>query len=180
MSAERKERVDHFRFLDDKKRTVAGEMLARKAISERHHVPVGDIQFEKNKHGKPFAMDFPVEFNISHSGNIVVCAVSDTPVGIDIEEIRSVDLNIVKHICTKREVEYLFRQVPSEKDFIKSSNQSLLVRLFQIWTTKEAYFKCIGTGITNLKKADYFSICEQSQILQFIQINHMISILSKK
>ena len=45
MSVEKQHRVDRFRFEDDKKRTVAGEMLARKAISEWCSVNAEDVIF---------------------------------------------------------------------------------------------------------------------------------------
>ena len=100
MSTDKQQRVDRFRFVDDKKRTVAGEMLARKAIAEWCIVAPESIVFSIREHGKPYAVDLDVEFNISHSGDMVVCAVDDKPVGIDIEKIRPIDLTVAKRICT--------------------------------------------------------------------------------
>ena len=85
MSVEKKQRVDRFRLVDDKKRTVAGEMLARKAIAEWGGIAPESITFGTKEHGKPYAKDLAVEFNVSHSGDMVVCAVDDKPIGIDIE-----------------------------------------------------------------------------------------------
>ena len=150
MSAEKKARVDRFRQLGDKKRTVAGEMLARKAIAQWCGVEAESIKFDSAEHGKPFAVDLDVEFNISHSGNLVVCAVSDQPVGIDIELIRPVDLRTAKHFCTSEDLEYLFGHTPSEKEFIKTEEEAILHRFFQIWTAKEAYIKCVGSGFSEL------------------------------
>lgn len=96
MGRDRKLRVDRFHFEDDKKRTVAGEMLARKAIKEWCKVDAESIVFDKKEYGKPFAAGLAVEFSISHSGNVVVCAVDDEPIGIDVEQIRPVDLAIAK------------------------------------------------------------------------------------
>ncbi len=157
MSEERKSHVDRFRLPDDKKRTVAGEMLARRAIAEWCGVSAESICFERTEYGKPFAIGLPVAFNISHSGNTVVCAVSDSPVGIDVEEIRPIDLCIAKRICTDDDLEYLFGHTPVDEDFVETSDHDLLVRFFKIWTAKEAYFKCLGTGITGLKTIDYIS-----------------------
>lgn len=47
MNEDKKRRVDRFRFGDDKKRTVAGEMLACKAIAEWCGVPEENIVFDK-------------------------------------------------------------------------------------------------------------------------------------
>lgn len=162
MSAEKKARVDRFRQPDDKKRTVAGEMLARKAIAQWCRVEADSIKFDTAEHGKPFAVGLNVEFNISHSGDIVVCAVSDQPVGIDIELIRPVDLRTAKHFCTPEDLKYLFGHTPSEDEFIKTEEEAILHRFFQIWTAKEAYCKCMGTGIQNIKKAAYATISSEN------------------
>lgn len=150
MSVEKQHRVDRFRFEDDKKRTVAGEMLARKAISNWCNVAIEDIIFDYKGHGKPYAVGLDVEFNISHSGDIVVCAVDSSPIGIDVEEIRPIDLNVAKRICTDDELLYIFGHKPTEQDFIYTTDMEFLTRFFEIWTKKEAYFKWMGTGFNNI------------------------------
>lgn len=152
MSKDKQVRVDRFRFEDDKKRTVAGEMLARKAIAEWCNIPAESIVFDKTETGKPYAKGLPVEFNISHSGDMVVCAVDDKPVGIDIEKIRPIDLKVAKHICTDDELIYLFGYTPTEQDFVYTTDQGLLTRFFQLWTAKEAYGKCTGAGVSDIRK----------------------------
>lgn len=147
MSQEKQQRVDRFRLEDDKKRTVAGEMLARKAISEWCNVSAESIKFDKNEYGKPFAVGLAVEFNISHSGDYVVCAVDDKPVGIDVEKIRPIDLSVAKHICTEEELIYLFGHIPCDNEFCYTSDEIVLVRFFELWTKKEACEKCIGNGL---------------------------------
>lgn len=151
MSEGKQRRVDRFRFEDDKKRTVVGEMLARKAIAEWCNVPEESIEFDKNKYGKPFVKYLDVEFNISHSGDMVVCVVDDKPVGIDIERIRPIDINIAKRICTVGELIYLFGHTPTEDDFTYTTDREILTRFFELWTAKEAYGKCVGMGISNAK-----------------------------
>lgn len=165
MSTDKKRRVDRFRFVDDKKRTVAGEMLARKAIAERCCIAPASITFGIKEHGKPYAKDLDVEFNISHSGDMVVCAVDDKPVGIDIEQIRPIDLTVTKRICTNEELLHLFGYTPTEQDFAYTTDIEILTRFFELWTAKEAYGKCIGDGILN-DQLDWKSvICEKHCIL---------------
>ena len=149
MDNEKKQRVDKFRFDDDKKRTVAGEMLARKAISEWCKVAPESITFGIKEHGKPYAKGLPVEFNISHSGDMVVCAVDDNPVGIDIEQIRPIDLTVAKRICTEEELIYLFSHAPTAEDFVYTTDTAVLNRFFELWTAKEAYGKYNGIGLIN-------------------------------
>lgn len=147
MSEDKRYRVDRFRFADDKKRTVAGEMLARQAIAEWCSVDPESIIFAMGEYGKPYVVDLDVEFNISHSGELVVCVVDDNPVGIDIEQIRRIDLSIAKRIYTEEELRYLFGHTPTEEDFVYITDATVLNRFFELWTAKEAYGKCIGVGI---------------------------------
>ncbi len=158
MSEDKQHRVDRFRFVDDKKRTVAGEMLARKAISEWCSVTPESITFDIKEHGKPFAKDLAVEFNISHSGDMVVCAVDDKPIGIDIELIRPIDLTVAKRVCADEELFCLFGVNPAEIDFAYCTNDIILTSFYELWTAKEAYGKMTGIGIKELKNTMLFDI----------------------
>lgn len=93
--------------------------------------------FEKNEHGKPFLKDNPdIHFNISHCKNGIAVAVSDQPIGIDIESYRNVSDSLIRYTMNEEE-----RRIIAE-----SANP---VRTFtEYWTKKEAVFKLRGTGIT--------------------------------
>ncbi len=173
MREDKQQRVDRFRFVDDKKRTVAGEMLARKAISEWCNIAPESINFGIKEHGKPYAKDLAVEFNISHSGGMVVCAVDDKPIGIDIEQIRPIDLTIAKRICTDDELLYLFGHTPTKQDFTYTTNTEILTRFFELWTAKEAYGKCIGDGVKFISSSP--SNCN---ILKHIFADYVIHVCS--
>lgn len=168
MNTDKQRRVDRFRFVDDKKRTVAGEMLARKAIAEWCGVAPESITFGIKEHGKPYVKDLTVEFNISHSGDMVVCAVNDKPIGIDIEQIRPIDLTVAKRICTDKELLYVFGHTPTDEDFTYTSDTEILTRFFELWTAKEAYGKLIGKGCEMLSsniKPTFFEFFENEYIL---------------
>ena len=159
MSVEKKQRVDRFRFADDKKRTVAGEMLARKAIAVGCHVSEEEIQFGLSKYGKPFVIDLDAEFNISHSGDMVVCAVDSQSVGIDIEQIRPIDFDVIKRICTEEEMVYILGDNLRNDIFCKITDYLALTRFFEVWTLKEAYGKLMGTGIMTECVGDASTLC---------------------
>lgn len=144
MSTDKQSRVDRFRFADDKKRTIAGEMLARKAIAEWCGIAPESIVFGIKEHGKPYAKNSTVEFNISHSGDMVVCAIDDRPIGIDVEKIRPIDISVAKRICSNNELRYLFGSKLDEFNFCYTTDMKILTRFFEIWTAKEAYSKSIG------------------------------------
>ena len=147
MDSDKQRRVDSFRFYDDKKRTVSGEMLARTAVADMCGIAPGDIKFAAGEKGKPYALAQTAEFNISHSENMVICAASSLPVGVDIEKIRPVNLKTAKQFCSDDELLCLFGHKPSENEFTAVSEGEILKRFFRLWTKKEAYGKFTGEGL---------------------------------
>ena len=97
--------------------------------------------------GKPYVKGLPVCFSISHSGDYAVCVVSDEEIGIDIEKIRPINKRVADKFATEKEKEYI----------LSSSNG-----FFEIWTLKEAYFKCIGTGLGKDIKEVSFDISDNN------------------
>ncbi len=103
-----------------------------------------DIRFEVGDHGKPRIEGLPashdpaLSFNLSHSGDLAVLAVSrDGEVGVDVERVRDIDLRIARRYFTGREAE--------EIAAAESSHQ--LAAFFRVWTAKEAVVKATGEGI---------------------------------
>ncbi len=94
---------------------------------------IGDKDLKLNEYGKPYSDE--KFFNISHSGNIVIIAVSDFEVGCDVE--------------LKRELEYerLGKIVFHENELKKlSETEDKRSLFFKLWTSKEAFIKCLGEG----------------------------------
>ncbi|MBR4857732.1 MAG: 4'-phosphopantetheinyl transferase superfamily protein [Clostridia bacterium] len=124
-----------------RKLRIAADMLCRKGISEFCGIPENEIAIRRTPLGKPYAEGLPVHFSISHSGDYAVCAVSGSEIGIDIEKIRTVHPRAHEKFCTESEARYINGD---ENGF------------FKIWTLKEAYFKCIGTGLgTDIKDVSF-------------------------
>ena len=96
---------------DMKKRTIAGEMLARRMISKYCKVVPEDIYFETGCYGKPNLKHLNVEFNISHSEEVVVCAISEKPFSIDVEIIRPIGTNILRKLCTDIDLKYILENI---------------------------------------------------------------------
>ena len=94
----------------------------------------GNLVIRENENGKPYIEGYEnFRFNLSHSGEFVMIAVSDSDVGVDVERIREREKLVEKRCFTD-----------DEREYIKDNNE----RFFEIWTMKEAYLKCIGTGIS--------------------------------
>lgn len=132
MSDVRREEVLRLKVESKKASKIAADHLCRKAVSEFCGVSPDKIEFGKNEFGKPFAVGLNIHFSVSHSGELVVCAVSEKEIGIDVEKIREIRPDAAKKFACESELEYI---AENENGF------------FDIWTLKEAYFKCIGTGL---------------------------------
>ena len=115
--------------------SLAGELMTKLAIKKQFGIPFKNQHFLRSEHGKPYLEGYPhIHFNISHSGNFVVCAVSDKPVGIDIQKIGEYKERVAKRICTENELSSL-----------KSDGEKFTC----LWTQKEAVLKLKGTGFTD-------------------------------
>lgn len=88
----------------------------------------GPFKILKTGNGKPFIEGNPVHFSLSHSGEKGIIAVSDKPVGIDLEIFRDrIRNNIIKRFSEREQAEIL-----DERDFLAH------------WTAREAYVKLYG------------------------------------
>lgn len=169
MSEEKRRKLNNFLYEDDRKRTVAGELLARRMISPQIGLPVEKIEFEIDERGKPFVLGGGIEFNISHSDGAAVCCVDTKPVGIDVEKIRSVNPAVLKRVCKDNDYDYIISGEPAD---VLSREQ--LYRFFEVWTAKEAYLKRIGTGIKDIKTVSFEEI--RDGIKRFRLGDYLISI----
>ncbi len=154
LSPSRKERIDRLRRPEDRQRSLAAELLVQELLKEHYGVTGAKLCCKPN--GQPYLENCRLQVSISHCGQMVACAVSKMPVGIDIERIRPIDLRIARHTCVPEELDYL---QASERGVC--SDPDVLRRFFEIWTAKEAYFKKCGTGITDLKGINVLTLQRQ-------------------
>lgn len=166
MEPSRKEQVRRITHSDVWHATVCGEWLCKTLLSEQSGQRFEDIRLWRDENGKPQAENLPFHFNISHSAGWVACAVSDKPIGIDLEVIQSRDLSVARRICSQGEL-----------DFIFAEGKDSLRRFLQVWTAKEAYVKLTGIGIKAMKEADFFALREHLFSLE--KDNCILSIIEK-
>lgn len=104
----KREKLLRFVNLEDLQRGLLADLLVRKALIEEINLRNEEIRFSINAYGKPYC-DFldDFHFNVSHSESWVVCAVDCYPVGIDIEKISTIDLDISKNFFSDKEHEDL-------------------------------------------------------------------------
>jgi len=96
-----------------------------------------NVVFTYNDNGKPVVEG--ISFNISHSGNYVLVALSSSPIGIDIELMS-------KTFDFENVVEFCFNEPEREK--IKMAHNSREM-FYTLWTRKEAILKATGEGLVD-------------------------------
>ncbi len=138
--------------LSDQKRSLTGDMLAKKYLSKLYGVAPETLVFARGEHGKPYVLNLPAHFNISHSGKYTVLAVSDQPIGVDIEMIRDFSAIFARKRFQEQELQYLAGEQPARR---KSEMQRCF---YEIWTGKEAYAKYTGKGLAGGLNALTFSV----------------------
>ena len=129
----RQKKVDRFRFEKDKKLSAGAYLLLDKLLKEEN---ITNPILKTGKYGKAYISNYGnIYFNLSHSGKLVACAISDSEVGVDIEYNDSkIDLNIAKHYFYNSEYESIINSQNSSEEF------------FKFWVLKESYMKYTGLG----------------------------------
>lgn len=140
VSTEKKSKIERFTLKKDKIRALIGELLIKTIITETFGITSKNIIFNKNEFCKPYLKNYEsFNFNISHSGEYVVCAIDDKPIGIDIEQIKHIEYkDIAERFFSTSELEYI----------IKADLCNKLKKFYEIWTLKESYIKCCGMGLS--------------------------------
>ncbi|MGN0151874.1 MAG: 4'-phosphopantetheinyl transferase family protein [Wujia sp.] len=127
--------------------SLAAGLLLQDVAQKELGIRPEDLVVAREEYGKPYIeghMDFC--YNISHSGDYVVLAYGEMPVGVDIEQIREHDLDVAKRCFTAEENEYILHGYREGRGRLESATE--YERFFQIWTMKESYLKLIGKGIS--------------------------------
>ena len=130
-----REKADRFIREEDRLRFIAGRLMIRTLASEKLGTDAPEILL--TEYGKPYipAAD-GFHFNISHSGDLVVLAVSDAPVGVDIEqEVPTEWIELSKTFAAK------------EREILKKADDPLKC-FYRIWTVCEAFSKAVGKGLS--------------------------------
>jgi 4'-phosphopantetheinyl transferase len=138
LTGEELDRAAKFRNPGDAEGFILGRGLLRRILAECLNTKPSALRFNRNAQGKPFLENGELEFNVSHSRDRQLIAVTaGRAVGIDIEFRRS-GLNM--NSIAKRWF------APAEQEFFKTLGTPA-DGFFEIWAKKEAYVKALGVGI---------------------------------
>jgi len=138
LTGEELDRAAKFRKPEDAEVFILCRGLLRRVLADCLNTEPSGLRFNRNAQGKPFLEDGKLDFNVSHSRDRLLIAVTaGRAVGVDIEFRRS-GLNmksIAKRWFAPEEQEFFQALEKQEEGF------------FGIWAKKEAYVKALGVGI---------------------------------
>jgi 4'-phosphopantetheinyl transferase len=131
-------RADRYRFPDDRRRSIVARAATRRFLARYLGSDPITLVIDEEEFGKPVLRARQMEFNASHSGDLVALALAkETVVGVDVERHRRLTdtLALARRYFSVEEVAIVERAADADDAF------------FAIWTAKEAIVKASGKGI---------------------------------
>jgi len=131
-----------YKFEKDRHDALITRAFIRDLLSYYADISPSDWRFDKGEKDKPEIVNppLPLRFNLSHTKNLIICAVTLTDdIGCDVENTtRSNDvLAVADRYFSPSETQELF-SLPIEQQ---------RQRFFDYWTLKESYIKAWGLGL---------------------------------
>lgn len=134
-------RAQGLRRADDRSRFITTRAVLRAALAGRLGVAPGAVALTTTARGKPVLDvaihgDACVHFNVSHAGAWAVIAMAAYPVGVDIEQVRDLDIAAVAaQVFDPATCQRIARDAHARDAF------------FREWTAHEAQWKASGVGL---------------------------------
>ncbi len=140
LSADETKRAARFHFEVDKNRFIVAHGALRRIIGCYLHSDPAELTFSVNDYGKPALVNSDLEFNLSHSGDFALIAVTQgRKIGVDVERIRQ---GISSHVIAQQ---YFSKSEVAELQTLPLEQR--VNGFFTCWTRKEAYIKAQGLGL---------------------------------
>ena len=120
----------------DKNRFIISRGALRHILGKYLNRSPNSIEFGIGENKKPYLVNSDLHYNISHSGDWILCAVSNPEIGADVE--------LINH-------DFKYQEVIEDNfssDEVNYIRQNLSIeRFFMLWTRKEALTKATGKGL---------------------------------
>ena len=185
LSCDEKSKADRFKYKKDKALSLGGRLILfcfANRYTDDNYVNLNiindlnefcpenmaDFKIEYDELGKGYVnQESNLFYNISHSGDYVVCAFSNKNIGVDIQKIKPLKENFAKRFFNDKDNEYIMSDKNVDKD-----------KMIRVWTAKESYSKLTGKGISGgfngfwedfdeMKIKDYKTNEKLAEILEF-------------
>ena len=168
ISEQRREQALRFKFERGQRTCVLAYLLLKKALRKEYGLTENPL-FEYGPHGKPFIVGHPeIHFSLSHCREAVACAVSNRPVGIDVESVQRYRESLAQYTMNDEEQQLIAAAKRPDVAFIR------------LWTMKEARLKLTGEGITNDLKSALSGGSWQFTTVERLDKNYIYTLCEEK
>ena len=128
--------IMRFKRWQDRHASLLGKILLLEGLKKYGYPPDCLKNLSYSPYNRPF-LDDSIDFNISHSGEYVVCAINNEGrVGIDIERMRPLDFSEFRNYMTSEEWN-MMHESPDQLEYF-----------YELWTVKESVIKGEGKGLS--------------------------------
>lgn len=147
LSDEERAHLAGYRVREAAERYVVTRSLVRAVLSDRLSLSPREIRVKRTDTGKPVLTE-GLHFNVSHSGDLILMAISDDrAVGVDIERKR--DVQRVDALLGR----WLSNEEQSAFSNLRARGVSPSDAFLRLWSLKEARLKALGVGISGASRA---------------------------
>ncbi len=137
ISPQRRAEALKFKFERGQRTCVLAYLLLKRGLKEEYGITENPV-FEYGEHGKPSMADHPeIHFNFSHCKEAVACALSNHPIGIDVESVGRYSESVARYAMNDEELGQIMKSERPDIAFTR------------LWTMKEARLKLTGEGIND-------------------------------
>lgn len=130
--------------------SLTAELLAVFALSQAG-LDADSLFFDGT--GRPCVRENKKYLSLSHSGSFCACAISDTPVGVDVQKPYPASRRLIERVCTERERQALVSSDDAARDFLR------------LWALKEAWRKANPQADTAAMLRAEFRIAPDQSVL---------------
>lgn len=144
LTAEEGERATRYRNAAAREQFVRSRAALRRLLAAGLGCGPREVEIVPNADGKPLLPGGECQFNVSHTDGVLLVALSDDPVGVDVELLRPMP-------SAAGLVERYFSE-PERRQFAGLPEAARTAGFFRGWTCKEAVLKGIGCGVRDLDR----------------------------
>jgi len=140
ISSSERERGERFLSPQHRRRYLASQGQLRWLLARYLNRPPRSLKFSRHQWGKPYLADADLSFNISHSQDCLLIAVTQKQsIGVDVEALHPLhSMEAMARRCfADSELAYWEGLAEDERPKV----------FFRLWTLKEALVKAIGRGL---------------------------------
>ena len=150
----RKKKADRIKQQKSRSQSIGAGILLKKALTDVG-IPKNLWEFKTAKDGRTEladAAELMIDFNLSHSGDRVMCVISDRRVGCDVEKVKE-NNGVAKRFFTETEAG------------LSADDPQMFTR---IWTLKESFIKTTGEGLR--RPLGSFEICFSNDLSETVGV----------